>query len=250
MILHFLKILEFEKAHLFFELILKVTQLQKNSRIGYFSKNSILHFSFKYEVGTKRCSSCSSAVFIKRFYFCRKETDHFWGFNAFLNKQKLKEKFSDNLGQNIRRIFNFLAKFLFTTSERELDYYQEKRSARVASRVAKRLKIEDLSELGNFQKITETLGFDGKYPAVQPKDKFWHFLVKYCKKSAVKHFIEKPIFLNFVNLSQTFCPRLCEKTDFYFQLGADPLILHFLNILVFEKAHLLFKLILKGTQLH
>ena len=52
------------------------------------------------------------------------------------------------------------------------------------------------------------LVFDGEYPAVQPKAKFWHFFVKNCKKSAVKHSIEKPIFLNFVNFSPTFCPRL------------------------------------------
>ena len=34
------------------------------------------------------------------------------------------------------------------------------------------------------------LGFDGEYPVVQPKTKFWRFLVKNCKKSAVKHSIE------------------------------------------------------------
>ena len=44
-----------------------------------------------------------------------------------------------NLGQNIRRLFHFLAKFLFTTSETELDYFH---------------------------------GFDGEYPVVQPKAKF------------------------------------------------------------------------------
>ena len=51
------------------------------------------------------------------------------------------------------------------------------------------------------------LAFDGKYPAVQPKAKFWRFLLKNCKKSSVKHSTEKPILLNFVNLSPTFCPR-------------------------------------------
>ena len=45
-----------------------------------------------------------------------------------------------NLGQNIRRLFHFSAKFVFTTSETELDYYHQKVSARVASRVAERLK--------------------------------------------------------------------------------------------------------------
>ena len=45
-----------------------------------------------------------------------------------------------NLGQNICRLFHFLAQFFFTTSETELDYYHQKVSARVTSRVAERLK--------------------------------------------------------------------------------------------------------------
>ena len=59
------------------------------------------------------------------------------------------------------------------------------------------------------------LGFDGEYSAVQVKEKFWGFLAKNGKKSAVKYIIEKPIFLNFVNLSTTFCPGLSEETKFY-----------------------------------
>ena len=42
-----------------------------------------------------------------------------------------------NLGQNIWRLFDVLAQFLFTTSETELDYYHQK----VSSRVAERLRI-------------------------------------------------------------------------------------------------------------
>ena len=68
-------------------------------------------------------------------------------------------------------------------------------NVRVASRVAERLKTYDVRKLGNFKKMSEILGFDGKYPAVQLKANFWHFLVKICKKSAVKHSIEKPILL-------------------------------------------------------
>ena len=60
----------------------------------------------------------------------------------------------------------------------------------------------------NFKKIPEMLGFDGEYPAVHPIARFWRFLVKKCKKSAVKCSIEKPILLNFVNLPPTFCSRL------------------------------------------
>ena len=54
------------------------------------------------------------------------------------------------------------------------------------------------------------LGFDSEYTAVEPKAKFWYFLLK--------HSIEKPILLNFVNLSSTFCPTLyiiCESFLFF-----------------------------------
>ena len=59
------------------------------------------------------------------------------------------------------------------------------------------------------------LGFDGEYTAVPPKAKFGRFLVKNRKKSAVKHSIQKPILLNFLNLSRTFCPKLKEVRFFF-----------------------------------
>ena len=79
---------------------------------------------------------------------------------------------NNNLGQNIWRLFHFLAQLFFTTSETELDYYHQKESVRVASRVAEQLKTKDLRKLRILQKIPEMLGFDGEYPAVQPKAKF------------------------------------------------------------------------------
>ena len=91
---------------------------------------------------------------------------------------------------------------MFTISETELNYYHHRVNVLVASRVAK------FKKLGNFKKISEMLGFDGDYPAAHLKAKFWHFSVKSLKKLAVKQSIEKPILLNFVNLSPTFCPRL------------------------------------------
>ena len=53
---------------------------------------------------------------MKRFYFFLLKTEHFYGFNAFLNKLKLKEKISDNFGKKICRLFHLLAQFLLTTS--------------------------------------------------------------------------------------------------------------------------------------
>ena len=131
-------------THLFLKFIFKATQLQKNTGIGYLLKNTILHFSVKYQFGTKRYSSCRSTVFIKRFYFCQQKTDHFWSFNAFLKKYKLKEKFWDNLQENICRLFNFLAKFLFTRSETERKFYHQKVIAGIPSLVAERLRLRIL----------------------------------------------------------------------------------------------------------
>ena len=65
-----------------------------------------------------------------------------------------------------------------------------------------------LGKLGNVKKVPEMLTFDGEDPAVYSKAKFWLVLVKNCKKSAVKRSIEKPILLDFENLSPAFCQRL------------------------------------------
>ena len=45
-----------------------------------------------------------------------------------------------NLGQNICRLFHFLAQLSFTTSETELDYYNQKVSVRVVSLISEQLK--------------------------------------------------------------------------------------------------------------
>ena len=60
------------------------------------------------------------------------------------------------------------------------------------------------------------LRFDGEYPGVNPNAKVSRFPIKNRKKSAVKHLTEKPILLNFVNLSPTFCSRLSDERDFHF----------------------------------
>ena len=65
-----------------------------------------------------------------------------------------------------------------------------------------------LAKIVNFKIIPEIFEFDDVYQAVHPKAKFWRFWAKNCKKSDVKHSTEKPILLNFVNLSPPFRPRL------------------------------------------
>ena len=79
---------------------------------------------------------------------------------------------SYNLGHRNCRLYHFLAKFFFTTSGVELDYYHHRVNVRVSSRVVARIKTQDLRKLGKFEKIPEILGFDGEYPAAHPKAKF------------------------------------------------------------------------------
>ena len=77
-----------------------------------------------------------------------------------------------NLVQKICRLFHALAQFLFSISERNLDYYHQEVNVRVVSRVAKRFKTYNLWKLEYFRKFSEMLRFDGQYPAGHPKAKF------------------------------------------------------------------------------
>ena len=55
--------------------------------------------------------------------------------------------------------------------------------------------------------------FDGKYSDVHPNAQFF-FWIKRCNKSAVKHFMEKPFKLNFVNLFQNPVQDCLRKQNF------------------------------------
>ena len=85
------------------------------------------------------------------------------------------------------------------------------------------------------------LGFDSDYPAFHPKAEFWRFLLKNCKKSAVKHSIEKSILLNFVNLSPTFCLRLYYLSHSYLKQQGNHYIYprHFSFSVIFGKTVIL-----------
>ena len=48
---------------------------------------------------------------MKRVFFFLLKIGRFCGFNAFLHKEKLKGKFSDNLGHNICKLSHFLTLF-------------------------------------------------------------------------------------------------------------------------------------------
>ena len=76
---------------------------------------------------------------------------------------------------------SFLTRFPFTTNETELNHYHQKAKVKVASRVTKQLKTEDLQKLGNFKKIVRMI----------------EIVLENCEKSAGKtylsHYLEKPI---------------------------------------------------------
>ena len=56
--------------------------------------------------------------------------------------------------------------------------------------------------------MPETFGNDGKVISRPPKRHILTVLLQNCKTSAVKRFIEKPMLLDFVDLSSIFCPKL------------------------------------------
>ena len=103
--------------------------------------------------------------------------------------------------------------------------------------------------MGKFEKTSWNAWIWSRVPCRAPRNQFLTFLVNNCKKSTVNYSIEKSILLKFVNLSLTFCRRLSEETHFPFQLSSNPLILHFLKVLVFEEAHSLSKMIFEATLL-
>ena len=71
---------------------IKGNSVAKNTKIWYLSKNTILHFSVKYQFGTKCRSSCSRAVFKKRFYFFSTKDWSFFGFQCIFKQVKTKRK--------------------------------------------------------------------------------------------------------------------------------------------------------------
>ena len=56
----------------------------------------------------------------------------------------------NDFGQNLWRLFYYLAQFVSTTCERTLDYYHQK----VDVRVAEQVQTWDLRKWGNFKKIS------------------------------------------------------------------------------------------------
>ena len=94
------------------------------------------------------------------------------------------------------------------------------------------------------------LGNDGRQAISRPpKRQILTVKLQNCKKSAVKHSIEKPVILNFLNLSTIIYPRLYEKIYFHLNSTHTPWNLHFFYILVFQKTHSVLELIFRANEL-
>ena len=67
------------------------------------------------------------------------------------------------------------------------------------------------------------LGINEKVFSCPPKTQILTFVLQNCKKSAVKHFMEKSLLLNFVDLFTLFRPRL--QIHGYFNIFDDKVAL-------------------------
>ena len=160
MILHNLQLLRFEKSHSVFQLIFKETELKDIAEYEIFEKIlfctqvSTINLGLNAIHGAAGNYLGQQGSIYEEILLSSTKVYQFCCFNAFFKKQKLKGTFSNNLGQNIRRLFHFLAQFNFTTNETELDHYHQNVNLRVASRSAERLKTYDLTELETFEENT------------------------------------------------------------------------------------------------
>ena len=68
-------------------------------------------------------------------------------------------------------------------------------------------------------------------------------------KVSCKTFHRKTYLTKFFDFVYNLLLKLSDETDFYFEIGSDPLILHFLTTLEFQKTYWLFHLIFRDIQL-
>lgn len=131
----------------------------------------------------------------------------FGSFYAFSWKFKLKMKFSDNYEKNICRILHILAQYLFTTSERRLNCYYIRWMHMLCQDLPNDLNLRSC-EIKKFQGNPWNAWnwWESTHPTTHTSS-FGSCSTKF-QKATVKHSIEKPMLLNFVDLSTIYCPRL------------------------------------------
>ena len=90
-----------------------------------------------------------------------------------LEVQRVKRKFSDNHGHNILGLDNVLIQTRLTTNKTKRNIQYTKLGITIASRVAKRLKTQDLRKSRNARKILNLCGDIAQCPVSLPEINVW-----------------------------------------------------------------------------
>ena len=143
-------------------------------------------------------------VFLQNFF---EPNQHFFQiYESSLKLQRAKTKFSGNPDHNILELYNILVQVRFNTSKTELDIQYSKLGKRVGSRVAERLKTQDLRKLGNIRKISDLGRHEAQCPVSLQKIKLWQQQLKNTQKQVPALFLSS--FTRSLFFFQIFCPRL------------------------------------------
>ena len=126
-------------------------------------------------------------VFLQNFF---EPNQHFFQiYESSLKLQRAKTKFSGNPDHNILELYNILVQVRFNTSKTELDIQYSKLGKRVGSRVAERLKTQDLRKLGNIRKISDLGRHKAQCPVSLQKIKLWQQQLKNTQKQVPDLFL-------------------------------------------------------------
>ena len=102
-----------------------------SSPFSRFSANLIQNIG---EFGAKKYfATIKLLIQFSYFFLCKRTFSGLFFFRISSNDGELPG--GHNLGQNICRLFHFLAQYVFTTSKTELDYYYQKSNVRVAKQL-------------------------------------------------------------------------------------------------------------------
>ena len=140
-----------------------------------------------------------------------------------------KENFPHNHVHNVLRLCDVLSKFLFTTSETMHDYYLETQYIRVATRVAKALKIQDLRKLGNNREVSKLHRMIAQCPVSPPKQKLCYYQKKTVKTQKLDFFL-CALFHMKTSQSQMICELLSLECFFFILTDPDCFELNFFDI--------------------
>ena len=135
------------------------------------------------------------------------------------NSQYLQKTVSlYNHGHNIWNILQVFCNFSFTTSSFIIHYFKHITHIRVASRVAERLKTQDLRKLGNQKAAVTHMQISTQNPGFLDIFKTCQFSANFLKKNIEKIFDEIRLSSDLRLCSNIFCPPLSMKTVFFILL--------------------------------